>query len=147
MARIHARRRGKAGSKKPLLAPVPTWVQYKTEEIEALVAKLGKQGLSSSQIGAMLRDSYGIPDIEKITSKKVSKILAEKELAPRLPEDIQNLVKRAITIKKHMEANKNDMHSKRGLQLVQSKINRLAKYYKREGRLPANWKLEAEVVG
>ena len=147
MAKMHARRRGKAGSKKPLLAPAPSWVQYKGEEIEALVAKLGKQGLSASQIGLLLRDSYGIPDVEKLTGKKIGKILEDKGLAPKIPEDIQNLVKQAIKIKKHMELHKKDMASKRGLQLTQSKINRLAKYYKSTGKLPKDWKLETEVVG
>ncbi len=144
---MHTRRRGKAGSKKPLLAPTPGWVQYKTEEIEALIAKFGKQGLPASQIGLILRDSYGVPDIEKITNKKIGEILDEKKLTPKLPEDIQNLVKQAIRIKKHLEIHRKDMSSKRGLQLTQSKINRLAKYYKRNGRLPQDWKLETEVVG
>jgi len=147
MARMHARRRGKAGSKKPLLAPAPSWIQYKTEEIEALVAKFGKQGLPSSQIGLILRDSYGVPDIEKITSKKIGEILDEKKLTPRIPEDIQNLVKQAIKLKKHMEIHRKDMTAKRGLQLIQAKINRLAKYYKRNDKLPEDWKLETEVVG
>jgi small subunit ribosomal protein S15 len=144
---MHARRRGKAGSKKPLLAPAPSWIQYKTEEIEALVAKFGKQGLPSSQIGLILRDSYGVPDIEKITSKKIGEILDEKKLTPRIPEDIQNLVKQAIKLKKHMEIHRKDMTAKRGLQLIQAKINRLAKYYKRNDKLPEDWKLETEVVG
>jgi len=144
---MHARRRGKAGSKKPLLAPAPSWIQYKTEEIEALVAKFGKQGLQSSQIGLILRDSYGVPDIEKITGKKIGEILDEKKLTPRIPEDLQNLVKQAIKLKKHMELHRKDMTAKRGLQLIQAKINRLAKYYKRNHKLQGDWKLETEVVG
>ena len=75
MARIHARRRGKAGSVKPLLAPTPSWVSYNGSEVEALVVKLSKQGLSTSKIGLVLRDSYGVPDVEKITKKKITKIL------------------------------------------------------------------------
>lgn len=147
MARMHARRRGKAGSKKPLLAPIPGWVQYKSEEIEALVAKLGKQGLPSSQIGLILRDSYGVPDVEKITGKKITQIMEEKKLASKLPEDLQNLVRQTVKIKKHMEFHKKDMASKRGLQLTQAKINRLGKYYKRAGRIAKDWKLETEVMG
>lgn len=142
MARMHSRRRGKSGSKKPLLAPVPGWVQYKADEIEALVAKLGKQGLSSSQIGLVLRDSYGVPDVEKITGKKIGKILEEKKLLPDIPEDLQNLIKKAKKIKKHLEVYKKDMHSKRGSQLTGSKIFRLVKYYKMTGKLPENWKYE-----
>lgn len=141
---MHSRRRGKAGSKKPSGA-APSWVQYKGEEISALVVKLAKQGLSSSQIGSVLRDSYGIPDVEKITGKKIGKILEEKNLSPEIPEDISNLIKKAILLKKHMQVHKKDMHSKHGLQLMTSKISRLAKYYKNSGRLPSNWKVNLEI--
>jgi small subunit ribosomal protein S15 len=142
MARIHARRKGASRSKKPLLAPAPAWLQYKKEEIEALVVKLAKQGHNSAQIGAVLRDSYGVPEVQKSTGKKITVILTENKLLAETPEDIQALLKRAIQAKKHLDKNKKDVHSKRGLQLIESKIRRLAKYYKREGRLPKNWKYE-----
>ena len=137
---MDSRRRGKAGSEKPLLAPVPSWVQYKKDEIETLVVKLAKQGISPSQIGLILRDSYGIPDVEKLAGRKLGKILEEKKLAPEIPESLQALIKNAVQIKKHMETNKKDMHSKLGLQRTEAKIFRLVKYYKRTGRLPENWK-------
>lgn len=142
MARIHARKAGKSGSKKPLLAPAPAWVQYKPEEIVALIVKLGKQDLSAAQIGSVLRDSYGIPDVRKLTGKKITQILAQNKLEPKVPEDIQALLKRAIQTKKHIERNKKDETSIRGLQLIESKIRRLAKYYKSTGKLPADWKYE-----
>jgi len=137
---MHTRRRGISGSKKPLLEPVPSWLQYKAEEIEALIVKLAKTGVSQSQIGLTLRDTYGIPDVEKITGKKLGKILQEKDIKPELPEDIQSLIRRAAQIKKHLETHKKDMHSKRGLQLTESKIFRLMKYYKTNGRIPVSWK-------
>ena len=137
---MHARRRGKAGSKKPLASTPPSWVGYKSKEVEMLVIKLAKQGLDSSKIGLILRDSYGIPDVEKLTKKKITKILKEKELAPELPEDVQNLTKRAMQIKKHLEIHHKDRVSKRGLQLIESKIRRLEKYYKKTKKIPANWK-------
>ena len=114
-------------------------MQYKKEEIEALVVKLAKQGYNSAQIGAILRDSYGVPEVKKTTNKKITEILAENKLLAETPEDIQALLKRAIQTKKHLEKNKKDIHSKRGLQLIEAKIRRLAKYYKREGVLPKKW--------
>ncbi len=137
---MHSRRRGISGSKKPLLEPNPSWLQYKQDEIETLIVKLAKTGISQSQIGLTLRDTYGIPDVEKITGKKLGKILQEKELQPELPEDLHSLTKRAAQIKKHLETNKKDMHSKMGLQRTESKIFRLIKYYKNTGRLPRDWK-------
>lgn len=133
MARIHARRRGKAGSKKPLATTSPGWVSYKPEEIKALVLKLAKQGFSSSKIGLILRDSYGIPDVKMNTKQKITKILKENKVYPSIPEDIQNLIKQATKVKKHLENNKKDEVSKRGLTLINSKIQRLVKYYNKRG--------------
>ena len=41
---------------------------------------------------------------------------------------------------KHMEKNKKDKDSKFRLVLVESRIHRLARYYRRTKQLPANWK-------
>ena len=89
-----------------------------------------------------MRDSYGIPDVKKITGKSITAILAGNKLSGEVPEDIQFLLKRAIVAKKHLDKNKKDMVTKRGLHLIESKIRRLAKYYKAEGKLPGNWKYE-----
>jgi len=142
MSRLHSGRKGASASKKPLLALAPAWVQYKPEEIEALVLKLAKQDYKAAQIGTVLRDSYGIPDVQKLTGKKVTEILAKNKLAPKVPEDVQALLKRAIQAKKHFDKNKKDVVSKRGLQLIESKIRRLAKYYKASGKLSENWTYE-----
>ena len=141
---MHARKRGKSGSKKPLSTTPPRWMKLKKDEIEAIIIKLAKKGYQTSQIGLILRDSYGVPDVKIITKKSISQILKEKNLYPEVPEDIQNLIKRAVAVKKHLSKNKKDMVSKRGLQLIESKIRRLEKYYKRKGMLPENWKYDPE---
>jgi len=146
MARMYSRKKGKHGSKRPIKKAIPGWVRYDAKETEALIVKLAKQGLSTSLIGITLRDSYGVPDVETITKKKIGKILEELGLVQQLPEDIQNLIKKALAVKKHMQTHKKDMHSKRGLQVIEAKISRLARYYKRTGKLPAKWKAEIEVV-
>jgi len=140
---MHARRKGRSGSKKPLSTTAPTWVTYKPEEVEVLVVKLAKQELSTSLIGTILRDSYGIPDVEIITKKKISQILEENKLSPQIPEDVTNLIKRAESVKKHMALNKKDMVSKRGLQLIEAKIKRLVDYYKAKGVIAENWQYKA----
>ncbi len=145
-ARMHTRRKGKAGSKKPISKTAPSWLEYKKDEVEQLVIKLAKKGLQSSQIGLELRDSYGIPDVKMITKKSISQILKDNKLYSEIPEDLQNLVKRASAVKKHLALNKKDTPSKRGLQLVESKIRRLEKYYHRLGRLPAKWTYKSETA-
>jgi len=146
MARMHARRKGKSGSHPPLEKQTPTWVRYKDKEIELLVAKLAKDGNSGSEIGTILRDSYGIPDVRITTGKTIGKILEEKKLTKELPEDLLALIRHVIAIRKHMETNKQDMTAKRGLQRSESKIKRLVKYYKEIKKLPADWKYDFESV-
>ncbi len=136
---MHARVKGKSGSKKPLESKVPKWVEKKPKEIITLVEKLSKQELSSSQIGLALRDSYGVPSVKLITGKSILEILKEAKLVGTIPEDLKNLIKKSITIRKHLKSNKKDNFSTRGLQLTESKIRRLQKYYKNKGVLPADW--------
>jgi small subunit ribosomal protein S15 len=139
MARMHSGKRGKAGSKKPLVDKPQKWISYSPEEVEQLVVKISKTGKTSAQVGLVLRDTYGIPDVRKITSKKVMKILKENKIEVKVPEPLQFLIKKEVSILKHLEKNKHDMPTKRGLILTESKIRRLMKYYKRKGLLPQDW--------
>lgn len=136
---MHARVKGKSRSHRPLKADVPKWVEKKPKEIETLVVKFGKQGMSSALIGLTLRDSYGVPSVKNITNKSITQILKENKLTEEIPEDLKNLIKRAIAIRKHLETNKKDNVSKRGLKLTESKILRLQGYYKDNKVLPATW--------
>lgn len=142
MAKRYSGARGQAGSKKPIKKTVPAWSRYGAKEIEMLVSKLAKEGQTPSQIGLHLRDVYGIPDIKTVCNKSITQILSDKKALPLIPEDLMALIKRLIFIKKHMEENKQDKVALRGLQLTEAKIQRLIKYYKRTGRLPADWKYD-----
>ncbi|MFH1510835.1 MAG: 30S ribosomal protein S15 [Candidatus Woesearchaeota archaeon] len=146
MARMHSRRKGKSGSTKPSKATQPGWVRYKPKELEMLITKLSKEGHSASEIGVILRDTYGVPSVRQVSEKRLTQVLAEKNLGPKIPEDLINLIKRAITIRKHIEKNKQDMTAKRGLQLTESKIFRLMKYYKGTGKLPLDWKFDEQSI-
>ena len=142
MARMHSRKRGVSGSTKPAKLQAPTWASRKSKEVEMLVTKLAKEGLPASRIGLILRDQYGVPDVKIVTGKTIGQLLTAKKLAPEIPEDLMALMRKAVLIRKHMDENKKDMPAKRGLQLTESKIFRLTKYYKREEKLPATWKYD-----
>ncbi|MFH1770360.1 MAG: 30S ribosomal protein S15 [archaeon] len=142
MARMHSRKRGKAGSTKPAKKEIPSWVKYKSKEVELLVVKYAKEGLTPSRIGIRLRDTYGIPDVKMIVKKSISEILGDRKLLHELPEDLLALIKRSIQIRKHLVENIHDYPAKRGLQLTDAKINRLIKYYKRSGRIAVTWKFD-----
>ena len=142
MARMHSRKKGKAGSKRP--TATPKWVTYKNKEVERLVIKLRKDGLETSAIGRVLRDQYGIPSVRAITKKTITQILEENNLLLKIPEDLLNLLKKAVNLRDHMAKNKKDYTSKRGLELLESKIRRLIKYYVKNKKLPADFKYEPE---
>jgi small subunit ribosomal protein S15 len=144
MARLYARKRGKAGSKRPSTRTAPRWVRYKKNEIEKLVLKLAKEENSTSKIGLILRDQFGISSVKLITGKTISQIMKDNKLYPEYPEDLFNLLKQAVTLREHLMKNKKDYTSKRGLGLLESKIRRLGKYYVKKGVLPEQWKYDPE---
>ncbi|WP_069806799.1 30S ribosomal protein S15 [Vulcanisaeta thermophila] len=137
-------KRGRSGSTRPVSKATPAWVSYTQEEVEQLVIELAKRGFSPSMIGVILRDQYGIPLVKPILGKSITKVLEEHNLAPQLPEDLMNLIRRAVRIRKHLEEHPKDLSARRGLTLVESKIHRLIKYYKRVGKLPQDFKYTPE---
>ena len=139
MARMHSRKHGKHGSKKPIGRGKPEWLTYDLDEAERLIKKLDKEGKTSSQIGFILRDQYGIPDI-RCFDKKMTQITEKKEV----PEDIYNLMSQVVNLHRHLNENKHDSTSKRALELLESKIRRLGKYYSRTGKLEEKWKYKIE---
>jgi len=144
MARMYSGKHGKSGSTKPVRKIPPSWLKYKPFEVEKLVVKLAKEGKSSAAIGLILRDMYGIPSVKSVTNKRVLKILKENNLVQAIPEEIANLIRRVLQIGKHVLTNKKDETAKRGLQLTESKIRRLTKYYKRTNVLPKDWTYSRE---
>ena len=143
---MHSKRKGKSGSKKPTKKQLHSWIRYKPKEVELLIVKLAREGNTSSQIGMVLRDTYGVPDVKIALGKKITAILKEKKLLAKLPEDLMALIKKLIAIKSHLEINNHDMTAKRGLQLTESKIKRLVKYYKKTKKLPEDWKFDTKRV-
>jgi len=142
MSRMHSSAKGVSGSKKPIKKSVPGWIRYKAKEVELLIGKMAKDGKSPSQIGIYLRDTYGIPDVKTLSGKRITQILKEKNLLTEVPEDLRALIKKAALVRKHLEENKQDQPAFRGLQLTESKIKRLVKYYKKSGRMPVTWKYD-----
>ena len=146
MARIHARRKGQSGSKRPLLTANPEWVPLEKDDIEERIVRLHSEGLSSAQIGTRLRDTYAVPSVRLATGKSVVQILRGKAVKFDLPEDLGNLMKRAVQLQVHVKANPKDFSNRRSLQLTESKIRRLSRYYKREGVLPSEWEYSLKLA-
>lgn len=146
MARIYAHKKGASGSKKPYRISAPGWAKHSPEEVESLVLKLNKEGLKTPQIGAFLRDTYGIPSVKLVTQKRISKILKGKGVKIEIPEDLFSLMKRAVLLRKHLASHHKDLHSRAGLDEIEMKIWRLLKYYKKTKVLPEGWKYTPETA-
>jgi len=145
MARMHSHRKGKSHSTRPTKVAA-SWVTMGKDEIVSLILKMAKEGLSPSQIGTRMRDEYGIPLVKPIIGKSILEVLQENNLSSEMPEDLDVLVKKAIGLQKHLRAHPSDRLNVRSLELLEAKIHRLQKYYKRIGKLPRNWKYSAVVA-
>jgi len=143
MGRMHSRGKGISSSALPYKRTPPTWLKTATSDVEEMITKAAKKGQMPSQIGVLLRDQHGIPLVKSVTGSKILRILKAHGLAPEIPEDLYFLIKKAVAIRKHLERNRKDKDSKFRLILVESRIHRLARYYKRTKKLPPTWKYES----
>lgn len=134
MARMHPRRRGSSGSDKPTADDPPEWSDVDADDIEARVVELAEQGYDPSQIGMKLRDEgvtgTPVPDVKLATGKKITEILEENDARSEFPEDLYNLMERAVRLREHIQQNPQDYQNKRALQNTESKVRRLVDYYR-----------------
>ena len=157
---MHSGGKGIAKSSIPYKRTPPSWAKATSSQVEEHVCKLAKKGLTPSQvtqqitvvgrgvinitqIGVLLRDSNGIPQVKSVTGNKVLRLLKKNGLAPEIPEDLYMLIKKAVAVRKHLDRNHKDKDSKFRLILIESRIHRLARYYRLSRKLPANWKYES----
>ena len=140
---MHSGGKGIAKSSKPYKRSAASWLKASPAQVEEHVCKLAKKGLTPSQIGVLLRDSSGIAQVKSVTGNKVLRLLKKNGLAPEIPEDLYMLIKKAVAVRKHLDRNHKDKDSKFRLILIESRIHRLARYYKRARQLPPNWKYES----
>ena len=146
MARMHARRRGKSCSVRPYRKQAPAWSNTDAKAITKVILDLRKEGASSSKIGLVLRDSYGVPDVKLALGKRIGDVLKENKVASEIPEDLRDLMIKALGLRKHLGENKKDLHNKRQLNLTESKIRRLVRYYRGTKKLPKEFVYKPETA-
>lgn len=66
--------------------------------------------------------------------------MRKQGLAAKIPEDLYNLIKKALSIRKHLEKNKGDKDAKYRLTIKESRIHRITRYYRRTKKVAANFK-------
>ena len=146
MGRLHSHNYGTSHSIRPLDPKPPSWIKQDAKEIEELIVKYAKDDLSVSQIGIKLRDQHSIPLVKPIIKKTISRVLEENDLKTDLPEDLDNIVKKAIGLQKHLKSNKKDNRNIRALELIEAKVHRLSVYYKKIDRIPKKWKYKSVIA-
>ncbi|MFP3171543.1 MAG: 30S ribosomal protein S15 [Acidilobus sp.] len=137
-------RRGQSHSSRPAHPRPPSWLSLTPDEIEIIIEQLAQKGYTPSQIGLILRDQFGVPLVKPILGKSITDVLSEKGLEPKIPEDLFNLMKKAVNLRRHLQEHPKDFDSMRGLVLTESKIRRLVRYYKTVGKIPQDWEYDPE---
>ena len=118
--------------------------ELSASEVEELVVKLAKDGIPPSKIGLILRDQHAVPSIRGATGKSVKEILNAHGIKAILPEDLTRVIMRAVKLYGHLSRNPKDFGTKRSLEMVEARINKLASYYRRKGVLPPDWRYDRE---
>merc|ERR1719197_2078724 len=145
MGRMHSKGKGMSSSALPYKRTPPSWLKITQQEVDS-ICRLARKGASPSAIGVELRDKHGIAQVGAVTGSKILRILKGSGLAPELPEDLFMLIKKAVSIRKHLDRNRRDKDSKFRLILVESRIHRLARYYRGVKKVPANFKYESSTA-
>eukprot|EP00286_Rhodomonas_abbreviata_P023605 CAMPEP_0181315894 /NCGR_PEP_ID=MMETSP1101-20121128/15611_1 /TAXON_ID=46948 /ORGANISM="Rhodomonas abbreviata, Strain Caron Lab Isolate" /LENGTH=151 /DNA_ID=CAMNT_0023423117 /DNA_START=32 /DNA_END=487 /DNA_ORIENTATION=+ len=143
MGRMHSKGKGISRSAKPYRRSAPSWLKVTSAAVLEQIAKFAKKGMTPSQIGVALRDSHGIAQVKSVTGSKILRILKSQGVSPTVPEDLYCLIKKAVSVRKHLERNRKDCDAKFRLILIESRVHRLGRYYKKAGKLPPNWKYES----
>ncbi len=135
---MHSRRRGSSGSSKPANADTD-WVIYDAGEVQNLAEQLAEEGLEPSDIGRRLRDQYGVPDVKDVVGEQLTDMVEVAEF----PEDLRNLMQRAVQLQEHLDRYPADTAAQRNRSLIESKIRRLVDYY-RGDEIPGDWTYNIE---
>jgi hypothetical protein len=72
---MHSNGKGISASALPFRRTQPSWSKATPEDVSDQIFKFAKRGLSPSQIGVILRDSHGIPQVKFVTGNKILRIL------------------------------------------------------------------------
>ena len=146
MAKMHSKKRGKSGSRKPTLEEARLPEGISKESVEDMIVDYAKQGKSPAAIGETLKREHKVPYVKHLLGKPIAEVLREKNLANPIPYDLLDLMKKSVKLYKHLAKNKQDMSNKVRLQRVESKIWRLTKYYIRQGSLPRDWRYDPKTA-
>lgn len=125
---------------KPFSTSVPTYLTKPIADIKRDIVHFANKGMMPSAIGNLLRDQYGVGDAKDVLGKGILEFCKLNNCAPIIPEDLDSLIEKSNTIRLHLVSHRKDNDAKYRLNLINSRLHRLVRYYKEKGVLPGNWK-------
>jgi small subunit ribosomal protein S15 len=145
MARMHTKRKGKSKSRKPVIAEgTRVEMPLSKEEVERLIEGYTKQGMPPAVVGERLKREHGILYPRHALGMRMNRFLKARGMNTQMPEDLLNLMSKAVNLNKHISANRQDKSNMLNLRRTESKIWRLTKYYIRTGVLPEGWRYDVK---
>lgn len=69
MGRMHSKGKGISSSALPYKRTPPSWCKATETEVKENICKLARKGMTPSQIGVLLRDQSGIPQVQHHSSE------------------------------------------------------------------------------
>ena len=113
---MYKSRKGQSGSTRPHVTDAPEWSNTDKEAVQSSALDLAKSGMSTAEIGTVLRDKHAVPNARLVLGKRIGQFLAENDMMGAYPEDMMNLMRQAVAIINHLgSGNHKDIHNKRAL--------------------------------
>ena len=82
------------------------WIKLKLEDLQKQVGKLAEE-YGAFVVDVTLRDGFNVPQVELVTGIKFLRVLKKEGFAPSFPEVLYFFVKKAKSIQKHLDKNRN----------------------------------------
>ncbi len=147
MAKMHSKKKGKSKSRKPILDSSEFGKgseKLSKDEIAELAANYARQGMGPALIGERLKKDHGVKYVKQATGSRLVKVLESKGVKADIPQDMRDLMTKAVRVRRHLAKNNQDVYSRVRLIRIESKLLRLSRYYKSRGVLPSKWKYDPQ---
>merc|ERR1712221_49993 len=109
----HARsRKGYFSKRSPLQALSSDLAEVELRRCEGADLQIGQERPHAFPDRRHSQDSHGVAQVKFVTGTKVLRILKAKGLASEIPEDLYHMIKKAVSIRKHLERNRKDRDAK-----------------------------------
>ena len=97
---------GKSHSTRPVRSRETIMGNSESKRNRRIDCQIWKRWIATQQIGLKLRDQHAIPLIKPITNKGIAQVLDENKSSQEIPEDLDNIVRKAVGLQNHLKSNR-----------------------------------------